>query len=79
MPCPVVSALVLVLQRTVCHAPTLLCRPQGSLVVRRRVAVEVKRRDDGSPVVRERTLPVVLWTDIIRDDFWNENPELLLP
>lgn len=52
---------------------------KGSLVVRRRVAVEVKRRDDGSPVVRERTLPVVLWTDIIRDDFWNENPELLLP
>ncbi len=48
-------------------------------MVRRRVPVEVKRRDDGSPVVRERTLPVVLWTDIIRDDFWSENPELLLP
>lgn len=39
--------------------------------------VEVKQLPDGTPVIRERCLPCVLHTDIIRDKFWAEHPELL--
>ncbi|GLC49307.1 hypothetical protein PLESTB_000205100 [Pleodorina starrii] len=50
---------------------------KGSVVVRQKALVEVKRREDGSPVMRERALPTVLHVDIIRDEFWKANPHLL--
>ncbi|GIL64565.1 hypothetical protein Vafri_18462 [Volvox africanus] len=52
---------------------------KGSVIIRQRALVEVKRRDDGSPVMRERSVPTVLHVDIIRDEFWESNPQLLAP
>ncbi|PNH04219.1 putative tRNA(His) guanylyltransferase [Tetrabaena socialis] len=52
---------------------------KGSVVLRTRALVEVKRREDGQPVLRERSVPTVLHVDLIRDEFWAEHPELLAP
>lgn len=52
---------------------------QGSVVIRQQQQVDVgKQREDGTPVLRTRRVPVVLHCDIIRDEpFWASNPELL--
>ncbi|KAG2497128.1 hypothetical protein HYH03_004719 [Edaphochlamys debaryana] len=52
---------------------------KGSVVVRQKAMVEVKQREDGSPVLRERALPAILHCDIIGDGFWQERPHLLAP
>ncbi|PNW74008.1 hypothetical protein CHLRE_13g581550v5 [Chlamydomonas reinhardtii] len=52
---------------------------KGSVVIRRKTMVEVKQRADGTPVLRERNLPTVLHTDIIREEFWQEYPHLMAP
>lgn len=49
------------------------------MVIRRKTMVEVKQRADGTPVLRERNLPTVLHTDIIREEFWQEYPHLMAP
>ena len=53
------------------------CSLQGSVVVRQKRLVAVKLDASGLPVERERNEPTVLHCDIIRDDFWKENPALL--
>lgn len=50
---------------------------KGSTVVRRRQRVVAKTLPDGTPVERERLAPDVLHVDIIGDEFWVQNPELL--
>ncbi|GFR47391.1 hypothetical protein Agub_g9107 [Astrephomene gubernaculifera] len=50
---------------------------KGSVVIRQKALLEVKRREDGSPVLRERSVPTVMHADIIRDDFWEAHPQLL--
>ena len=52
---------------------------QGSVVVRCRERVVVKHTAEGAPVERERPGLRVLHTDIIRDAFWEEHPEVLAP
>ncbi len=47
------------------------------MVIRQPVRYVAKVREDGTPVERERVEPVVLHCDIIRDDFWRAQPELL--
>lgn len=49
---------------------------QGSVVIRQRVTVE-KQTPDGRIKLKERLQPVVLHCDIIKDDFWQQHPELL--
>ena len=43
---------------------------KGSIVVRQKQRVVVKVDAEGRPVERERTEPVVLHRDLIKDDFW---------
>lgn len=48
------------------------------MVIREKQQVEVKKKEDGTPVMRERVIPVVLHCDIIRDEpFWVEHPGIL--
>lgn len=49
---------------------------KGSVVIRQRVTVE-KQTPDGRIKLKERLQPVVLHCDIIKDDFWQQHPELL--
>mmetsp|Transcript_15978 Transcript_15978/g.34684 ORF Transcript_15978/g.34684 Transcript_15978/m.34684 type:complete len:259 (+) Transcript_15978:1126-1902(+) len=50
---------------------------KGSVLVRRRMLVEVKRTEEGEPVMRERSDIAVLHEDIIQDRFWEENLHVL--
>lgn len=46
------------------------------MVIRQRVMVQ-KQTPDGRTKEKERLHPVVLHCDIIRDEFWQQHPELL--
>jgi hypothetical protein len=62
------------------YPPCLYYPPslQGSVVIRQQQQVVVKQLEDGTPVVRSRTVPVVMYCDIIRDTpFWESHPEIL--
>lgn len=50
---------------------------QGSVVIRQREMVTVKREASQQEVTREVMIPVVLHVDIIGESFWNEHPSLL--
>jgi hypothetical protein len=50
---------------------------QGSVVLRQPVKYVAKVRDDGSVVERTRVEAAVVHCDIIRDEFWQQHPELL--
>ena len=43
---------------------------KGSIVLRQKQKVVVKIDAEGRPVERERTEPVVLHRDLIREEFW---------
>ena len=50
---------------------------KGSVLVRRKMLVEVKRTDEGQPVMRERSAIAVVHEDIIQDRFWRDHPHIL--
>ena len=50
---------------------------QGSVVIRQRGSVTVKRENSGQEVTQEVMNPVVLHVDIIGNSFWDEHPLLL--
>ncbi|KAK9820495.1 hypothetical protein WJX72_010876 [[Myrmecia] bisecta] len=50
---------------------------KGSIVVRQRQRVVVKHGEDGTPVEREVSVPTVLHVDIIGNQFWVDNPQIL--
>lgn len=50
------------------------------MLIRRKQQEVAKHREDGTPVYRERSAPVVLHCDIIKDQpFWADNPQILEP
>lgn len=54
--------------------------PQGSVVIRKAQEFVAKHKEDGTPVVRSRREPVVLYCDIIKEQpFWRDHPDLLAP
>lgn len=56
----------------------MLVLMQGSVLVREKQLQQVKVREDGTPVMREKQAIVVHHTDIIRDTpFWTDRPGLL--
>jgi hypothetical protein len=48
------------------------------VVIRAKHRKVVKYLEDGSPVERDVSTPIVSHVDIIGDQFWREHPDLLL-